>query len=530
MGFQLVIAEGKEAGREFEFDQASVLIGRTAECDVILYEAGVSRKHARIVIEEASFFIEDLGSSNGTKVNGSTISGKQSLKDGDAISMGPVVFNFKPVELSPEDADTDAVPLEDGGAHTRIVSVSEMKKSRNKGVAMLPKDASREQVAEMGRRSTQMMPVLKGPRPSVGSGSLRKSTSSGSKPAAARLANRDSDLPAGVEVGGGGRPRLVRASGENAVLSAADRARYKREGPLGGLKLWWAEAGQGKRIAASVVAGIIGLGALGGGIYAVMPGETKARAKEPEVLGSNPVEASFGVGEGVMYERSDSKTFDFEVKSPVQVMAIVHYMSRDIASNDEVNVTVNGVDVGWLQADTLDSNEVGREKIIPANLVKRGELNTITFDNVKNPPENDPWRIWNLWIEVAVLPERDEEGLKALAEENFKRGVVEWEQRDIGASNRWDAYRNFREAWLALEAVPESERPATYRLAQDRMNEAKRALDEKCKELLRKARSAYNFGKFDEARYELDHVNDFFPSRAHPCQYRAEVERQDMDL
>lgn len=528
MGFQLVIAEGKEAGREFEFDQASVLIGRTAECDVILYEAGVSRKHARIVVEETSFFIEDLGSSNGTRVNGSTIGGRHALKDGDSISMGPVVFNFKPVELSPDAADTDATPLEEGGAHTRIVDISEMKRSRNKGVAMLPKDASREQVAELGRRSTQMMPVLKGPRPSASSG-LRKSSGSGLKPQA-RLANRDADLPAGVEVAGGGRPRLARPSGERASMSAADRARYLREGPLGRVKLWWAGAPPAQRIVAACVGGALALAAVVGLVAALLPDDAKPRPKEPEVLTGNPIEYSFGVGDGVMYERSDSKTFDFEVKSPVQVMVVVHYMSKDINANDEVNITVNGVEVGWLAADTLDSGEADREKIIPAKLVKRGELNTITFDNVRNPPENDPWRIWNVWIEVAVLPERDEEGLKAVAEENFKRGVVEWDQRDIGASNRWDAYRNFREAWLALEAVPERERPATYRLAQDRMNEAKRALDDKCKELLRKARSAYNFGKWDEARYELDHVNDFFPSRAHPCQYRAEVERQDMDL
>ena len=88
MGFQLVISEGKEAGREFEFDQDSVVIGRTAECDVILYEAGVSRKHARINVDGTGIWIEDLGSSNGTKVNGSTIDKKQPLKDGDSISMG----------------------------------------------------------------------------------------------------------------------------------------------------------------------------------------------------------------------------------------------------------------------------------------------------------------------------------------------------------------------------------------------------------------------------------------------------------
>ncbi len=527
MGFQLVIAEGKEAGREFEFDQASVVIGRTAECDVILYEAGVSRKHARIVAEAAVFFIEDLGSSNGTRVNGTTIGGKHALKDGDAISMGPVVFNFKPVELSPE-ADTNEVPLEEGGAHTRIVDISEMKRSRNKGVAMLPKDASREQVAEMGRRSTQMMPVLKGPRPSTPSG-VRKSSSSGMRPQA-RLAAKEQDLPAGVEVAGGGRPRLARASGERAALSAADRARFVRGGPVGRARLWWAEANPQKRAIAASLVGVVGVALLAGLVFAVIPDDAKPRPKEPEVLSGEPVDYSFGYGDDVMYERVDSKTFDFDVKSPVQVMVIVHYMSKDIGSNDEVNITVNGVEVGWLSADTLDSNEISREKIIPANLVKRGEINTITFDNVKNPPERDPWRIWNLWVEVAVLPERDEEGLKAEAEEKYKRGALEWEQRDIGASNRWDAYRNFREAWLTLEAVPEQDRPATYRLAQDRMNEARRALDEKCKELLRKARSAYNFSKWDEARYELDHVHDFFPSRGHNCQYRAEVERQAMDL
>ena len=167
---------------------------------------------------------------------------------------------------------------------------------------------------------------------------------------------------------------------------------------------------------------------------------------------------------------------------------------------------------------------------MPANLVKRGEINTVTFDNVRNPPEQDDWRIWNVWIEMAVLPEKDEVGLIADAEEKFKRGNIEWEQRSIGADNRWDAYKNFREAWLTLEALPASRRPYTYQLARDKMNEARRSLDDKCKELLLKARSAYNFQRYDEARYELDHVVDFFPNRSHPCRFRAEVERQEMEL
>ncbi len=527
MGFQLVIAEGKETGREFEFDQASVVIGRTAECDVILYEAGVSRKHACVTVEGSDFWIEDLGSSNGTRVNGETIKGRQALKDGDSISMGPVVFSFKPVELAPESV-TDDNPSGEGeqGPHTRIVSISEIKKSRNKGVAMLPKNASRDEVAEMGRRSTQMIPALKGPRPSTPG---RKVPTSGSRPAA-KLATRDADLPEGVEVAGGGRPRLVRISGERPALSASERARFKRGGAVGRVQLWWAEANPPKKIAASAGLGIVVLGLLGLLFVAVRPEDAKPKPKEPDTISSSPIEYSFGVGPGVMYEREDSKSFDFEVKSPVQVMAVLQLQAKDINSKDEVSITVNGVEVGWLPPDTLDVNDRTVEVIIPANLVKRGEINTVTFDNVRNPPESDHWRIWNIWLEIAVLPEKDDVGLIADAEEKFRRGMLEWDQRDIGASNRWDAYKNFRESWLTLEALPAERRPYTYSLARDKMNEARRALDVQCKDLLLKARSAYEYGKYDQARYELDHLKHFFPSRAHPCQFRAEAERATMDL
>src|SRR5690349_25133443 len=101
MAFQLVIAEGKEAGREFVFEQESVLIGRTSDCDVILYDPGVSRKHARIFSQGEAHFVEDMGSSNGTKVNGSVVKKKQ-LADGDNITLGPVVFNFS-AKIVPEE-------------------------------------------------------------------------------------------------------------------------------------------------------------------------------------------------------------------------------------------------------------------------------------------------------------------------------------------------------------------------------------------------------------------------------------------
>src|SRR5688572_25287093 len=108
MAFQLKIAEGKDAGKEFLFEQDSVLIGRTPECDVVLYDAGVSRRHCRIFSEGDGYIVEDMGSANGTKVNGAPVK-TQPLSDGDKLTLGPVVFAFAQVEVEAEDPGTDGV-------------------------------------------------------------------------------------------------------------------------------------------------------------------------------------------------------------------------------------------------------------------------------------------------------------------------------------------------------------------------------------------------------------------------------------
>src|SRR5688572_30606658 len=160
MTFQLTIAEGKEAGKEFVFDQSSVVIGRTADCDVILYDPGVSRKHARIFSQGKSYYVEDMGSSNGTKVNGSVVKKKQ-LADGDAVALGPVVFSFSSKVI--EEMDTDPKAKNPTGgvekSSTRIVPADKITKNRqrNKGVALLPENASPEKVLALSRSNTSTM-------------------------------------------------------------------------------------------------------------------------------------------------------------------------------------------------------------------------------------------------------------------------------------------------------------------------------------------------------------------------------------
>src|SRR5205823_664312 len=148
------IAEGKEAGREFVFEQSSVLIGRTSDCDVVLYDPGVSRKHARIFEEASAYYVEDMGSSNGTKVNGAIIK-KKLLSDGDAISLGPVVFNFAAISLDLEENTDASAPAAEQGS-TRIVSASDVaaRRQKGKGAALVPEGAGEEELKQIARSST----------------------------------------------------------------------------------------------------------------------------------------------------------------------------------------------------------------------------------------------------------------------------------------------------------------------------------------------------------------------------------------
>jgi pSer/pThr/pTyr-binding forkhead associated (FHA) protein len=64
-----------------------VVLGRGAACDVVLREARVSRAHAALVRERGAWWVEDLGSRNGTWCDGERVS-RRRLRDGDVIELG----------------------------------------------------------------------------------------------------------------------------------------------------------------------------------------------------------------------------------------------------------------------------------------------------------------------------------------------------------------------------------------------------------------------------------------------------------
>ena len=85
---KLVVASGKSAGRTISIKRAKLLIGRAEECDVRPLSEEVSRRHAAVIVGPADVWVEDLGSRNGTFVNGTRIEAKTKLADGDMIRVG----------------------------------------------------------------------------------------------------------------------------------------------------------------------------------------------------------------------------------------------------------------------------------------------------------------------------------------------------------------------------------------------------------------------------------------------------------
>ena len=71
------------------------VMGRSRDCDVVLDDANVSRRHAELRPSGGSWIVVDLGSTNGVKVNGRPISGPQSLRSGDTLVLGSSTLTFE---------------------------------------------------------------------------------------------------------------------------------------------------------------------------------------------------------------------------------------------------------------------------------------------------------------------------------------------------------------------------------------------------------------------------------------------------
>ena len=100
--FQFVMRSGPTPGVIFPLEGDQILIGRDASNGVAINDAEISRKHSRISFQGGKYVLEDLGSTNGTFVNGQRLAGPVVLKPGDVISLGEqIVLMYDAINVDP---------------------------------------------------------------------------------------------------------------------------------------------------------------------------------------------------------------------------------------------------------------------------------------------------------------------------------------------------------------------------------------------------------------------------------------------
>ncbi len=107
--FQFTMRSGPTTGAIYLLEKESLSIGRDSANGIQINDPEMSRRHARMQLQGGKYVIEDLGSTNGTLVNGQKLAGPYVLKHGDAVSFGEqILLGYEVIDSDP--GSTLAIP------------------------------------------------------------------------------------------------------------------------------------------------------------------------------------------------------------------------------------------------------------------------------------------------------------------------------------------------------------------------------------------------------------------------------------
>jgi pSer/pThr/pTyr-binding forkhead associated (FHA) protein len=86
--YQLIMRSGPTPGAAYTLEGDQITIGRDSTNGITINDAEISRRHARLSFQGGKYILEDLGSTNGTFVNGQRLAGPRVLKTGEVVSFG----------------------------------------------------------------------------------------------------------------------------------------------------------------------------------------------------------------------------------------------------------------------------------------------------------------------------------------------------------------------------------------------------------------------------------------------------------
>jgi pSer/pThr/pTyr-binding forkhead associated (FHA) protein len=119
MDVHMRVVQGRPRGKYLRFPEGEFVFGRGPECHVRPNSHSVSRQHCLVRVNADGVVIRDLGSTNGTLVNGTRVVEECTLKDGDYLQFGPLVLQLVIGEIAARHENTPP-PRKNAKAETQI--------------------------------------------------------------------------------------------------------------------------------------------------------------------------------------------------------------------------------------------------------------------------------------------------------------------------------------------------------------------------------------------------------------------------
>jgi pSer/pThr/pTyr-binding forkhead associated (FHA) protein len=111
MQAQLKVAKGSSSGKLFRIDGNQFIIGRATGCNLRPQSDAISRQHCAFIVKEDRLYVKDLGSRNGTHLNGQKLAKAAEVTDGDRVQVGPLYLEviISSQSETPTQTGTDTV-------------------------------------------------------------------------------------------------------------------------------------------------------------------------------------------------------------------------------------------------------------------------------------------------------------------------------------------------------------------------------------------------------------------------------------
>jgi pSer/pThr/pTyr-binding forkhead associated (FHA) protein len=106
MTVKLLVVHGRPQGKALLFPRGEFVFGRGVECHIRSNSDWVSRQHCLLRVGDDGVHLRDLGSRNGTLVNGARVQGERRLQSGDKLQVGALVFQLEVDDGVPSSSDT----------------------------------------------------------------------------------------------------------------------------------------------------------------------------------------------------------------------------------------------------------------------------------------------------------------------------------------------------------------------------------------------------------------------------------------